>query len=40
MVPRKEEFYNIKSGKKEVAACLAENEKTIMPIFRHLNMAQ
>lgn len=29
MVPRKEEFYNIKSGKKEVAACLAENKKRL-----------
>ena len=33
MVPRKEELYNIKFDKKEVAACLADNEKTIIGLF-------
>lgn len=40
MIPRKEELYNIKFDKKEVAACLADDEKTIINVFRHLNMAQ
>jgi hypothetical protein len=40
MVPRKEEFYNTKSGKKEVSACLADNEKTITNVFKHLNLTQ
>lgn len=40
MVPRKEELYNIKFDKKEVAACLADNEKTIINVFRYLNLTQ
>ena len=34
MVPRKEELYNIKFDKKEVAACLTDKGKATISVFR------